>query len=264
MNPVNQHSIGLSLHWEECIRQQQYTYCLEHQLAMEIIAFAWHDLWNDHRQRQECVLLYERELRNVPLPCSLHGPFQDIVPHALDRDVRRIAEERVKETLEIGERLGIRRFVVHTGINTVVTDPKYYEEVVGRQVEFWSKIVAELPDVLICLENMWEPSPSLQLQILDTISSPQVKACLDIGHANVYSKVPLRQWIEELSPHLCHSHIHDNNGDVDAHLTVGSGTTRWTEFFDLAQSSLEDTVLILELDSIEKQRSSMDFLAGSV
>jgi sugar phosphate isomerase/epimerase len=261
MNRDYRHSIGLSLHWDERARQSQYARCLASQFAIEIVHFTRPDLWNEHSQRRQCVSLLDRELRSVPLSRSLHGPFQDIVPHAQDRDVRQIAKDRVRETIEIGMRLGTNRFVFHTGINTVVTDPRYYDDAVDRQTKFWSELVEEFPDVLICLENMWEPSPSLHRRIIDGISSPQVKVCLDTGHVNVYSKTSLRQWVEELSPHLIHFHLHDNNGDVDTHLPAGKGTVRWAELFGPDQSFLEDAVFILELDTLAKQESSIEFMA---
>jgi len=261
MNVPKKRHFGLSLHWDERLRQEQYAYCLENQFAIEIRSFAWPDLWNDREQRRALVSLYEQELKDVPLVRSLHGPFQDVIPHAQDRDVRRIAKGRIKEAIEIGARLGVARFIFHTGINTVVTDPNYYVDVVERQVDFWSEIIEEFPHAIICLENMWEPSPSLHRQIIDRIACPRVKVCLDTGHVNVYSKVPLLQWLEELMPHLAHFHLHDNNGDVDSHLAVGTGTTPWTQFVETSLSFPEDAILMLELDSLDKQRASLAFLA---
>ncbi|MCP4645738.1 MAG: sugar phosphate isomerase/epimerase [bacterium] len=242
------------------MRRRQYELAAEKSFALEIVSFSWVGLWNDSALRRKCVEQMERELNGTPARRSLHGPVMDIAPHTQDNELRRIAHARVDETIEIGLRLGADRFVFHTGINPIITDPAYYASAVDGQIAFWSKVVQAHPGTMICLENMWEPSPSLQRQIITGVSSSQVKACLDIGHVNVYSKVPLRQWVEELSPNIVHFHLNDNNADYDQHLTVGEGTSPWGEFFDLTAECQQDAVFVLELDSIQKQRDSIDYI----
>ncbi len=53
----------------------------------------------------------------------------------------------------------------------------------------------------------------------------QIGVCLDIGHANCISPLPLEQWIESLAPYLMHTHIHNNFGErgKDLHLPPGEG-----------------------------------------
>ena len=53
----------------------------------------------------------------------------------------------------------------------------------------------------------------------------RIGVCLDIGHANCISPVPLEAWIDRLAPYLMHTHIHNNFGErgKDLHLPPAEG-----------------------------------------
>ncbi len=48
---------------------------------------------------------------------------------------------------------------------------------------------------------------------------------LDVGHANINGQV--YEFITSLPSRIAHTHLHDNLGDFDSHLGVGSGNIDW-------------------------------------
>ena len=57
--------------------------------------------------------------------------------------------------------------------------------------------------------------------------------CLDIGHANCDSAQPVEDWAQGLNPYLTHIHVHDNQGDRDAHLALGDGNLKWEKIQEI-------------------------------
>jgi sugar phosphate isomerase/epimerase len=252
-------NLGLSLHWEPEIRAQQYAFAAEHQLGLEIIGFTWHEVWNDPSLREQTLAQYTQELHLNPCLWSLHGPFLDILPHSKDKAIRNIAEERIVESIEIALQLGITKLIFHTGINAAATAPAH-DDVLQRQADFWSSILDRYHTITICLENTHEPEPAIFKRLFGLVGHERVGMCLDIGHANLHSPVPLCQWIEELSSSILHLHLHDGDGAHESHLEIGQGQIDWPEFLSLSELYLRHAKYILEVHPFERQKNSFDAL----
>ena len=133
--------------------------------------------------------------------------------------------------LEIGRELGVKYIDFHANYLPLVDHPSYLPGWVERQVAFWTPMAeqAEKYGIVLLLENMWEPDPAIINSILDRIRSPYLKACLDVGHAALYSRLPLSAWIKALGENLVYTHLHNNHGDTDVHLAFGDGVIDFPE-----------------------------------
>ena len=95
--------------------------------------------------------------------------------------------------------------------------------------------VAEDHGVTLCVENIYLREPEILIsyaeynRLLDDLGSPNVGFTLDIGHANVATGIPSA--IRALGEKIQHVHIHDNHGETDEHLEMGTGS------IDLGQCS---------------------------
>ena len=92
---------------------------------------------------------------------------------------------------------------------------------------------AENFDVTICIENM--PFADNQIskvseikRLISFIGHPRVKACLDTGHANMFSS-DIATDVRVLGCDLAALHIHDNSGWCDAHRFPYCGTVKWDD-----------------------------------
>lgn len=168
-------------------------------------------------------------LDETGLPCLVHAPFVDLNPGSADRAVREAALARHGAAMDLSAELGAAHVVFHTGYRP---DPAS-----GRERSFWSWAAetfaalaaraprGELPFIL--LENTRETTPDPLVKLRDAVGS-RAGFCLDPGHANVVSELPLGDWVDAFAPHLVELHLHDNHGQRDEHLPCGEGTVDWT------------------------------------
>ena len=153
----------------------------------------------------------------------LHAPFAELIPCAIDPNVRTNAMARFRQTTALAARLGVRRIVVHGGFIPYVYFPEWYVE---QSICFWKEFLADAPDdLLLAVENVMEPGPEMLVEIARGVDDPRLGLCLDVGHANtVVSKTPPADWLAPMLPDLRHVHLHDNHGALDEHLPLGAGT----------------------------------------
>ena len=76
---------------------------------------------------------------------------------------------------------------------------------------------------IICLENVMESDPAWMRDIVKEVDDPRLAICLDVGHANVCSRIPVSGWLETLGPWIRHFHIHNNDSRADTHSSLGQG-----------------------------------------
>lgn len=89
-------------------------------------------------------------------------------------------------------------------------------------------------DVIVCLENMpmtaHRISPMAKIaEVVAKVNSPYIGICLDTGHCNVYGH-DLGEMVRIAAPWLKVLHVHDNDGNRDAHQLPYLGTANWDSF----------------------------------
>jgi len=107
------------------------------------------------------------------------------------------------------------------------------EEMTARRLE---DLLADCEryGVILCLENMpfrgQRISPPARIaSLVCRIQSPNLGICLDTGHANVLG-VDAGDAVRCCAENLRVLHVHDNNGNTDAHMLPFTGTVNWTSF----------------------------------
>ena len=177
----------------------------------------------------------------------LHAPFAELIPCAIDPNVRANAMVRFRQTAALAARLGVRRIVVHGGFIPYVYFPEWYVE---QSVNFWKEFLSDAPDdLLLAVENVMEPGPELLVEIARGVDDPRLGLCLDVGHANtVVSKTPPADWLAPMLPDLRHVHLHDNHGALDEHLPLGTGTIDFAPILTVLAAHPEITITLENQD----------------
>ena len=141
----------------------------------------------------------------------LHAPFNELCPAAIDPEVRRITRMRYEQAWAMAQRLGASRMVVHSGYIPLIYFPQWFVE---QSVQFWKDFLRDKPaDCRILLENVLEPEPDMDLELVRRVNDPRLKLCLDLGHANSQvSETPVEAWVRRWAPCLGHVHLHNNGG----------------------------------------------------
>ena len=174
----------------------------------------------------------------------LHAPYNELFPCAIDRKVRALAAERYRQAIGLAKVYGADKVIIHGGYNPWLYYHPWYLE---QSMVFWREFMQQDPGVELVLENVLEETPDLLLAIVEGVNHPRLKLCLDVGHVNAYSKIPVETWLERWAPHLSHFHIHNNHGDRDAHLPLDQGSISMSDFLRSAQVLCPEASYTLEL-----------------
>jgi sugar phosphate isomerase/epimerase len=224
---------------------------------LEIATFAYANVFDTDWQK----VLHEHEKKISPFKgkLSFHGAYQDVLVHSIDNKISEISKARVLESLEVARKLNATKVVFHSNYNPLVKDNYFRKNWVEKNAAFWSEILKKY-EVTILLENIWELTPQVFEELFNDIKSPRLKICLDIGHLNVYSKVPFHEWAGKLGSKISYIHVSDNCGERDEHAEVGKGKIDWQEFTKVIEECQMLPEIVLEQTTLEKTQQSLSFM----
>ena len=188
---------------------------------------------------------------------TVHAPFFDLNPGALDPLVRQVTLQRLLHTLHIATRLDARLVVIHPGY-----DPWRYPNMEDLWLSQATAFFRELLELdrhgrcLLAIENIYEPQPQTLVRLVGQIASPRIGHCFDIGHWHLFGRMPLESWLQDIAPQLFHLHLHDNTGASDAHLPIGDGTIDFQPLLKLLAGLVSPPSVTLEAHSLPHLRRS--------
>ena len=174
----------------------------------------------------------EEELRERKIGVFCHLPFHGLHLSCPDPRVMTYSREVLMEGLEIGGILGCRVAVLHSGFSNHVR-PNQIEEWKERLIVSLREMVtaAEEEEIVLAIENAYEPDAQVLEQVLSAINSPWLRFCVDLGHAACFSRMAPEEWIYAFKDHLISLHVHDNEGMEDEHLACGRGVVGYDQVF---------------------------------
>lgn len=176
---------------------------------------------------------------------TIHAPFMDLSPGAVDSKVRDITIERFSHIFAIAEVLKPEVIVFHSGYEKW----KYAQKIdvwLEGSLKTWPPLIKKAVDmdIKIAIENIFEDDPANLRLLMEEINSEHFGICFDAGHFNLFSKIPLGEWLKQLMPYIIELHLHDNNKTSDAHLAIGEGTFDFGTLF----STLKDKNLVYTIE----------------
>jgi sugar phosphate isomerase/epimerase len=190
---------------------------------------------------------------------SIHAPFMDLSPGAVDAKVRAATAERFSQILDISEILRPEAVVFHSGYEKW----KYALKVdlwLEKSLETWRPLNERAAGigVRIAIENIFEDEPSNLKLLMEAMASENFGVCFDTGHFNLFSSLPLEEWMAALNPHILELHLHDNNKQSDQHLAMGEGVFDFGKFFGLLQN--KNCVYTIEAHTPDAVLRSAEYL----
>ena len=156
----------------------------------------------------------------------------DLSPGAVDEKVRAITIERFLSVFDVAEILQPKTIVFHSGYEKW----KYAHRIdlwLEGSLITWSAVLerAKALNVRIAIENIFEDDPENLRILMEHINSEHFGVCFDTGHFNIFSSIPLSEWIGQLKPYIMELHLHDNHKISDAHIAIGDGTFDFNALF---------------------------------
>jgi sugar phosphate isomerase/epimerase len=208
---------------------------------------------------------YRKMLADFPGKVTMHGAYYDLNPLSVDPKLAELSHERYRQSMQLAAKLKAHAVVFHSTFSPLIKSAGYLESWVRQNAEFWPEFIkqAQAAGQTILLENLYEDRPEILVRLMEKIGGPAMKVCLDVGHVNLYSRVPATKWVEALGPHLAALHLNDNNGETDEHMPPGEGTVDYPGLFARLHAMKDPPMLALEVEIDDHFERSLAFLASN-
>lgn len=158
------------------------------------------------------------------------------------RSFRELAVSEAQRYFDVFSKLNIRHVTIHGN-----WPPKLFsvKEGVGFQADTLGKLVREArkQDIYLMYEPIDSPNDTIQnvAEILRRV--PELYLHVDIGHANMYGRKP-EEFIKKFHEKLKHIHMHDNDGNRDLHLPMGTGIIDWANLIRVLKKYYDGTITL--------------------
>lgn len=201
----------------------------------------------------ESVRIYKKRMNDIGTDdLTLHGPFLDLNPVTFDSEIRKVTMHRFEQVYTAAQELGAKKIVFHTGFH-----PDIYFLIgwADRMADFFHEFLDGRCDIQIVLENLYDREWEALTEVKQKMHESNFRLCLDIGHANCFSPIPVTEWARQMSPYIGHVHVHDNFGDKDSHLALGNGNIDVKQVFREIREK-ETCTYTIECNNKEDVRTS--------
>ncbi|MEW6387087.1 MAG: sugar phosphate isomerase/epimerase family protein [Thermodesulfobacteriota bacterium] len=188
-----------------------------------------------------------RAFKSAGRRITLHAPFQDLAPGALDEWVRNATRSRLHQAFRFLPVFKPATIVCHLGY-----EDRHYQwnrkEWLACSNATWQEFtkLAAAQRVTVMLENVYETDPTLFLEVISRVNSPNLKVCLDVGHLLAFGGGDFTLWLETLWPVIGQLHLHDNSGEDDTHQALGTGKVPLQYVLDFMAARGSQPLITLE------------------
>ena len=173
------------------IDENAQTLAKQYGMGLEIAEYC--TAWNLDEKFPETDVAVRKKMEGVS-NLVFHAPFNELFPCAIDPRARELASYRYRQAIRVAKEYGATKVVIHGGYNPRIYYPEWYVE---QSILFWKEFLKENAGMEICLENVLEEAPGMLVDIVRGVENTKLRLCLDVGHVNAYSKIPVAAWVED-------------------------------------------------------------------
>lgn len=226
----------------------------ERDLGFEVQGFIQPYSISDYNRKLDDINQKLKGIQQV----SLHGPFVDLFTGSRDPKIVEVVKSRFLDAYYTAKSIKAKHLIFHAGYIPKAFFPKQWLE---TSKEFWKDYLENIgDDIEIHIENVCEDQWGIMAELLEEVDNPRLTACIDIGHANVNSVVPLEQWIKGLNKHIKYVHLHNNYGVSDNHYGLCNGEINILKALELLETYAPNAKWSLET-KLEETEESILFLS---
>jgi sugar phosphate isomerase/epimerase len=193
---------------------------------------------------------------------TLHGPFQDMAPGALDDGILAASRRRLRQFLGWLPVFRPVAVICHLGF-----EARHYqwdrENWLTRSAATWKELaaLAAAHQTTLMLENVYETDPTLFLEVISRVNSPHLQVCLDVGHLLAFGGGDFTLWLKTLWPVIGQLHLHDNSGEDDTHQALGTGQVPLQYVLDFLAERGSQPLITLEPHQEGSLTPSLQYLS---
>jgi sugar phosphate isomerase/epimerase len=194
---------------------------------------------------------------------TLHAPFMDMNPGAVDPMVRSVTQVRFRQLMNVAALLKPRAAVFHAAYDRWRYGGRK-DIWLNNSLDTWHKVMdtASAIGMRVAVENVFDEDPDALEMLIKAIARPDFGFCFDTGHFNLFSTVSMEQWFDRLGRHLVEVHLHDNDGTADSHWALGRGKIDFDKVFELMRKQAPVPVYTVEAHDKDDIEVSLDRVRG--
>jgi len=210
------------------------------------IPLHWEENQEEFRRLREIRNAGELEILSIHLPFA---PFEELDIISTDESRRRIAAEKIAETIRLCAPLRPEAFTLHSG-----GEPNSPEERRAKIAAMRNTVRQLLPGIRAagsvlniellprtCIGNV----PAELLEIVNGFPPDSVGICFDVNHLmEKYTQIP--ELIREAAPRIHAFHLSDYDGINECHWNPGEGLIDWPAVMSEIRRLPQKCLLILE------------------
>lgn len=187
---------------------------------------------------------------------SIHAPFMDLSPAAIDLKIREVTVQRYSDILDFAAILKPSVVVFHSGYEKWKYDHKTDVWLEGS-LETWRPLNRKAEDigVKIAIENIYEDEPENLRLLAEEMASENFGLCFDAGHFNLFSKITLSEWLDKTGRFIHELHLHDNDGTSDDHSAIGDGNIDFEAILNRVNGC--NCVYTIEAHTVDNAKKSL-------
>lgn len=185
-------------------------------------------------------------LQRYELSCTLHAPFFDLAPGAIDPRILSVTREKLSRAFDLIEIFRPESIVCHLGYDDNKHSYKM-DDWLRISADTWRELIniAGRTGTPVMFENTYETEPDIHFNLFEQLAGADIGFCLDVGHLSAYAGTDWQLWTGKLLPFLRQLHLHDNTGGRDDHIAVGTGCFDFQGLFSfLRQNNLSPLVTL--------------------
>ncbi len=168
---------------------------------------------------------------------------------AVEKRDRIAAMDEIKRALEVAEQSPFQFLVQHVGVGGEIATEQKMESAMTSLEHL--RAFAKPLGVQVVVENINNElsTPEKLVELLHAARFTDVGVCFDVGHAHMAPGIP--EAFETLKQLIRTTHVHDNDGQRDAHMWPGGGTIDWKQTMELLRGAPQVPALVLEIEGVE-------------
>jgi len=134
---------------------------------------------------------------------TLHAPFVDMSPGAIDPMVKSVTQLRFRQIMNVAAILKPRAAVFHAGYDRWRYSGRK-DIWLDNSLDTWARVMdsASKTGMRVAVENVFDEDPEALSMLIEKVNSPDFGFCFDTGHFNIFSTVPMEQWFDNLGKRL--------------------------------------------------------------
>lgn len=219
--------------------------------------------WLLNLDRTTAVRRLGDELAERGVEVTVHAPIFDLNPGSLDPYVRKHTRKCWERAIGVSGALGARHINFHTGYLPLLP-PSTFPGWLAQSLEVWERVVELVSDagMRLLLENMFEPSPQILMDLRGQLDERHVGFTFDVAHAHIYGSIAPEAWWPQIGEAIGSVHLHDTDGFTDDHLPIGEGAVEWKSVFENLFRWAPEATKVIEMPVEAGLKSLKRIVAG--